>query len=72
MSLGPVLFRSFAGSLAYDIHAEGNAFLCLSSRGILLRYSKTCQARLDLDVMNHRNGNASRIASDAPGVNMGL
>jgi len=51
--VGSVLFRSFAGSLTYDIHVEGNALLFPSSRWIILRYSKTCQARLDLDVMKH-------------------
>ena len=53
MSRGSVLFRSFAGSLTYDIHVEGNALLNLASRGIILRHSKTCQARLDLDVIKH-------------------
>jgi len=53
MSLGSLLFRSFAGSLTYGIHVEGNAFLSLSSRWIILRYPKTCQARLDLDMRQH-------------------
>ena len=53
MLLGSVLFRSFAGSLTYDIHVEGNALLSLSSRWIILRIPKTRQARLDLDVRQH-------------------
>jgi hypothetical protein len=44
MLLGSVLFRSFAGSLTYDSHVEGNAISSLSSRWIILRHSKTRQA----------------------------
>ena len=44
ISLGSVLFRSFASELTYDSHVEGNALLSLSSRGIIIRIPKTCQA----------------------------
>ena len=42
--LGSVLFRSFASELTHDSHVEGNALLSLSSRWIIIRFSKTCQA----------------------------
>ena len=71
MLLGSVLFRSFAGSLTYDSHVEGNALLNLSSRWIIRRHSKTCQARLDLDMIKHRKRNASRMARGASSVDTG-
>ena len=69
--LGSLLFRSFAGSLTYDSHVEGNAFLNLASRGIILMFPKTCQARLDLDVMKPLKRNASRMACGASSVDTG-